>query len=115
MLNSIGRESDGIKNFINKELPRWLELGKPVAVNISADTIEEYGQIAAELAPTPVAAITLNVSCLNVIKPGGLMFGKSPEDVREITALARESAPDKFIIVKLPAYADRLLEFALAA
>lgn len=115
MLNSIGRESDGIDNFIKEELPRWLELGKPVSVNISADFVGVYGLIAAKLGLTSVAAITLNVSCLNVVKPGGIMFGKSPDDVREITALARESAPDKFIIVKLPAEADRLIEVVLAA
>jgi dihydroorotate dehydrogenase (NAD+) catalytic subunit len=100
MINSIGLENLGLAVFLKDELPRWLSYGKPVIVNISGFSVEEYGQLASALAPTPIAGLEVNISCPNV-NQGKMVFGTDPDMAADVTSLVRKSAKGKYIIVKL--------------
>lgn len=89
MLNSIGLENPGVEEFIQNIMPRLTQYDVPVIVNISGNTVEEYGQLAARLDKTGVAGLEVNISCPNV-KQGGIAFGTCPDSaaqvVREVKA-----------------------------
>jgi len=114
MLNSIGMENIGVVRFREEDLPEWLSFGLPVIVNIAGFTIDEYGEISYQLANTGVAAYEINISCPNV--HGGMAFGVNPRQTSRVVKAVRESAPDKFIIVKLtPAAGIHIVDVAQAA
>jgi dihydroorotate dehydrogenase (NAD+) catalytic subunit len=100
MINSIGLENDGAEAFVKEKLSEWSKLDKPIIVNISGDTIEEYFQIAHILRGHPIKAVEINVSCPN-IQSGGMLFGVSPKDTLRIVRGVRKILPKMFIIVKL--------------
>jgi len=100
MLNAIGLENVGVQRFLTEKLP-WLKKMKTrVVVNILADSVEEYGQLAAELSGhRGIDALEVNISCPNV-KKGGVAFGTDPGMAAEVTAAVR-SHTDLPVIVKL--------------
>ncbi len=99
MINSIGLENVGIEKFLADELPRWLKLGKPVIVNISGFSVEEFSELARKLSETDIAGIEVNISCPN-LKHGGISFGVNAQLAAQVT-LAVRSVTDKPVIVKL--------------
>ncbi|MBP2645506.1 MAG: Dihydroorotate dehydrogenase [Firmicutes bacterium] len=87
MLNSIGLENPGSDEFLKATLPKLKKYDVPIIVNISGNTVEEYGKLAAKLSVNGVAGFELNISCPNV-KEGGIAFGTVPQSaaavVREV-------------------------------
>ena len=87
MLNSIGLENPGVDEFLITTLPKLAKYDVPIIVNISGNTVEEYGELAAKLSVSAVAGLELNISCPNV-KMGGIAFGTDPASaaavVREV-------------------------------
>lgn len=114
LMNSIGLENLGIKKFKSAELPRWLKTGKPVIVNISGFSEEEYAELAFELSDTEISGIEINVSCPN-IKQKGSIFGLDQKMVYEIVKGVRENAPHMYLITKLSPMALNCVEIAKAA
>ncbi|MFA4834372.1 MAG: dihydroorotate dehydrogenase [Patescibacteria group bacterium] len=114
MLNAIGLAGDGVEEFCEKDLPRWLSFGPPVIANIAGSTVAEYVKITQRLANTGVAAFKVNISCPNV--RGGLAFGVDPVQTSEVVKAIREVAPNMFLIVKLtPTAGFRIVDVARAA
>ena len=67
MLNAIGLENEGMKNFIDEKLPYLKKLGVPIIVSISGETIEEFSKLAKRLdKEESVDGIELNISCPNI-------------------------------------------------
>ncbi|MCW2277223.1 dihydroorotate dehydrogenase [Heliophilum fasciatum] len=100
MLNSIGLQNPGVDAFIRDYLPPLRAIDTPIIVNISGNTVEEYGELAAKLDQADgVAALEVNVSCPNV-KHGGIQFGTMPESAAEVTRAVR-AGTKKPVIVKL--------------
>ena len=99
LLNSIGLENPGIEAFVHEVLPRMLELGTVVIVNIWGNEPEEYAYMAERLDETEAHVIELNLSCPNV--PGAELPGVNPEKVAAIVARAREAC-GKPLWAKLP-------------
>ena len=99
MLNSIGLENPGVDAFIAETMPRLSKYDVPVIVNISGNTVEEYGELAAKLDKSGVAGLEANISCPNV-KQGGIAFGTCPDSAAEVIRAikARTSLP---VIAKL--------------
>jgi len=100
LLNAIGLENVGVRQFIEKKLP-WLRRHKVATiVNILGNSIDEYKMITSHLSQAPgIMALEVNISCPNV-KEGGVTFGKTPEGTYEVTkAVCNES--DLPVIVKL--------------
>jgi len=100
MLNAIGLENVGVKCFLDEKLPWLREMKTKVVVNILADSVEEYGRLAAELSGSDgIDALEVNISCPNVRK-GGVAFGTDPAMAAEVTSSVR-SHTHLPVIVKL--------------
>lgn len=78
ILNSIGIQSKGVRNFIDEDLPFLRQYKVPVIVSISGTLMDEYAQLAEILDPQEgIAALEVNISCPN-LKAGGSSFGADP-------------------------------------
>jgi dihydroorotate dehydrogenase (NAD+) catalytic subunit len=102
ILNSIGLQNKGADRFLAEDLPKLRQYGVPIIVNISANTVEEYGQLAARIiegAPD-VAGLEINVSCPN-IKHGGVSFGIDPCAIEKIVKAVKKKSGDATVITKL--------------
>ncbi len=100
IINSVGLENPGVKEFCKNILPQIKKLNNRVFVNVSGSTAEEYVQIVEHLGDR-VSGFELNVSCPNV-KEGGVLFGQNPKALARIVKLVRKMTRLP-IIVKLTA------------
>jgi dihydroorotate dehydrogenase (NAD+) catalytic subunit len=83
IINSIGLENIGIREFLNDRLPR-LEVPCKLFVSIGGATIGEYCRLAGRLdGAASISAIEVNISCPNV-EEGGMAFGSDPESTRKV-------------------------------
>ncbi len=93
ILNSIGLQNEGVEFFVEKELHRMLNFDLPIFVNISADSVEGFGKLAACLSDSDlcqvISGIEINVSCPN-IKKGGAAFGTEPKLVERIVKMVKK-------------------------
>jgi dihydroorotate dehydrogenase (NAD+) catalytic subunit len=113
MLNAIGLQNPGIEAVIRKYPRIWENWRVPAIVNISAESVEEFAEMAGLLDDQPgVAAIEVNVSCPNIAR-GGYCFGWDPTMSAEVTWAVR-SATTLPIIVKLSPGAVDVVAVALA-
>ena len=114
MLNAIGLQNVGVKNFLEEKLPRLRDLGATVIANVWGDTEEDYVAVVGALEGADgVAAIELNISCPNVEK-GGMLFGNSPSATASLVARVRATTA-RTLVVKLSPNAPDLVESARAA
>lgn len=91
MLNSVGLENPGVDYVIEEIMPKLAPLDVAVIVNISGNTVEEYGLLAEKLDPVPgVAGLEVNISCPNV-KAGGLAFGTCPVQAAQVVKAVRQA------------------------
>jgi len=113
MLNSIGLQNIGLSEVIDEMAPLWAKWDVPVIANIAADTVEEFGEMAARLDGVPgIAALELNISCPNVDQ-GGIEIGQSVEaSARATRAAVRHT--DLPVIVKLTPNVTDPVSLALA-
>ena len=89
MLNAIGLQGIGVRQFIDDKLPSLRERGATVIVNICGSTIDEYAELARILSDAEgVAALELNISCPN-IKEGGITFGCDLGGTHDVVAAVR--------------------------
>ena len=112
MLNCIGLENPGVDAFISDILPKIKDYDTAIIVNISASTVEEYGEMAHKLDIDGVDAVEVNISCPNV-KEGGIVFGTKPEAAAAVTH-AVKSHTSKTVIVKLSPNVTDVVEMAKA-
>ena len=71
LLNSIGLDNDGLKNFLFEKIPYLEKLELPIIVSVSGDDISEFEKITEELSKIPcVSGIEVNLSCPNVVHQG---------------------------------------------
>ncbi len=114
MLNAIGLQNPGIREFIKKYPPIWEQWDVPAIVNVSAETIEDFADMAAALDEVPgIAALEVNVSCPN-INAGGFCFGWDADMTAEVTKAVR-AVTTLPLIVKLSPGALDVVEIAQAA
>jgi len=115
MLNSIGLQNIGAREFVNTKLP-YLRRHKDVVVfaNVFGYTIEDYAAVIDILEQGEgIAAYELNVSCPNT-KCGGIAFGADPDLLEEAVAVAKEHAK-RPVIVKLSPNVTSIPQMAMAA
>jgi len=99
MLNSIGLENPGVEELLQTILPKLSQYDVPIIVNISGNTIEEYGELASLLTVPCVAGLELNISCPNV-KEGGIAFGTQCHSAAAVVSMAKRNT-NLPVIVKL--------------
>jgi dihydroorotate dehydrogenase (NAD+) catalytic subunit len=89
LLNAIGLQGVGVRNFVKDVLPRLAGCGTAVFVNVCGDSVEEYAEVSRILDRAPgVAGLEINISCPNV-KQGGMAFGGDPKMTHAVVAAVR--------------------------
>lgn len=117
MINSIGLPGPGTEKFIAENLPRWTNLNQRLIINIAGETVGEYGLVTKRLEESEKigkAALEINISCPNVSQ-GGMAFGVDPYETFKVVQSVRQSAPGRFIIVKLTPNVTDIIPIAQAA
>ena len=93
LLNSIGLQNNGVRVFVKDELPKLLNYKLPIIVNISANSVEEFGALSAYLmehdTSEMIAGLEINVSCPNICA-GGVAFGVDPKTVEKVVKAVRK-------------------------
>lgn len=113
MLNAIGLQNPGIDAFIKKYPPLWEHWDVPAIVNFSADTVEEFAEMARKLDDVPgVSALEVNISCPN-IHAGGFCFGWDAAMSAAVAKAVRQ-ATTLPVIIKLSPGAVDIAEIAAA-
>lgn len=114
MLNAIGIQSKGIEHYLTHTLPFYRKYDVPVISSISAESIEEYAEMAEILsAEDLVKALELNISCPN-LQNNGLAFGMDAETTYELVKAVRQ-VTELPLIVKLTPNVTSIQKIALAA
>lgn len=114
MLNAIGLQNVGVQRFVEEKLPRLRERDTVIVVNIYGYGVEDYVQVAETLErESGVSALELNLSCPNV-KQGGLLIGKSPAAIEEVTRAVRD-VTHRPLWVKLTPNVSEIADMARAA
>ena len=91
LLNAIGLQGIGARNFARDVAPRLTRLGTVVLANVCGDTVEEYVEVARVLSDVPIiAGLEINISCPNV-KVGGMAFGADPRMTHAVVAAVRKA------------------------
>jgi len=114
MLNSIGLQNSGVKDFIKNKLAFLAKFKTPLIANIAGDSAKEYAELAKLLNKQPVVkGLELNISCPNV-KKGGMYFCFDPKATSELVKEVRKqtSLP---LIVKLSPNVTDITQVAKAA
>jgi dihydroorotate dehydrogenase (NAD+) catalytic subunit len=119
ILNSIGLQNKGVKKFFEEDVPELRKYKIPIIVNISASTIEEFGELADIIKTSDVnnsiSGLEINVSCPN-IKKGGAAFGADPQLVELVVKEIKSKVHDSFcIITKLSPNVTDITQIARAA
>jgi dihydroorotate dehydrogenase (NAD+) catalytic subunit len=89
-LFSIGIPSKGPDHYINELVPLYRNYTPPLIASISANTIEEFGELAARISVPGVVAIEANVSCPN-LKKDGQAFGMDPQSTEDVIRAMKRS------------------------
>lgn len=111
MLNSVGLENPGVDHVIEVIMPQLRDLDLAVMINVSGNTVEEYGLIAEKLDQVKgVAGLEINISCPNV-KAGGMAFGTYPHEAAKVVREVREKTKLP-LIVKLSPNVTDIVEIA---
>lgn len=101
MINAIGLQNIGVRQFIAEKLPELRAYRTQVIANVFGHTIEEYAEVARHLESAEgLAAYELNISCPNVAC-GGTQFGSDPRMAAEVVSTVRKVAK-RPLWVKLP-------------
>ncbi len=111
MLNSVGLENPGVDHVIEVVMSKLRDLDLAVMINVSGNTVEEYGLIAKKLDQVKgVAGLEINISCPNV-KKGGMAFGTYPHEAAKVVREVREKTKLP-LIVKLSPNVTDIVEIA---
>lgn len=114
MLNAVGLQNKGIKNFIENIYPAVRKYDTSMIINVNGGTIDEYVELSAIINDLEdIPAIELNISCPNV-KMGGMAFGTHLPTASKVIKAVRK-AYDKTLIVKLSPNVTNIVEFAKAS
>jgi len=114
MLNSIGLQNVGLKDFIAKKLPFIRKYDTAAIANVLGNTPAEYVKLCKDLDEAGVDAIELNVSCPNV-KKGGIAFCADRRMLIRLIEKVRPVVKKSTLIVKLSPNVTDIASMALAA
>lgn len=114
MLNAIGLQNVGVKEFLKTKLPYIRNFDTKLIVNIFGTTLQEYVKLSRILDDSGVDGIELNVSCPN-IKKGGIFFGTDKKMLQKLLSKVRASVRNSVLITKLSPNVSYIHEFAKIA
>jgi dihydroorotate dehydrogenase (NAD+) catalytic subunit len=111
LLNAIGLQGVGARNFVRDFAPRLAGLGTVVLANVCGETIEEYAEVARVLSEAPgISGLEINISCPNV-KVGGMAFGADPRTTHTVVSAVRKATR----LPVIPKLSPNVTDIALCA
>jgi dihydroorotate dehydrogenase (NAD+) catalytic subunit len=113
ILNSVGLQNPGVRDFITCELPNMQKFNTVIIANLGGSTLEDYIEGVQLLNETAVDFIELNISCPNV-KSGGMAFGIKTDVAHETVKTVKQYCTQKPMMVKLSPNAENIVEMAQA-
>jgi dihydroorotate dehydrogenase (NAD+) catalytic subunit len=128
MLNSIGLPNPGVDVFVERDLPRLLDLPRPLILNVGGFSVQDYVLAVERIvrgleagarssegdAPwTPRVGLELNISCPNV-HSGCMSIGTDPHETSALVAAIRRIWPG-LLVAKLTPNVTDIGEIARAA
>lgn len=100
MLNSVGLQNVGVRQFAANKLPKLRGYTVPIFANVFGYAADDYMEVVRVLDDHPgIAGYELNVSCPNT-KHGGMFFSSDPGLLSELVESVRAIAK-RPVIVKL--------------
>lgn len=106
VLNAIGLQNPGLKQFLEQDLPQLKNAGTRIIVNIVGRTVEEYALVAAGLnGQEGVDGLEINISCPN-IKAGGIAFGTDPDQTYHLVSAVRRQTKLPLLVKLSPNVTD---------
>ncbi|HUI81762.1 MAG TPA: dihydroorotate dehydrogenase [Bryobacteraceae bacterium] len=114
MINSIGLQNIGVREFVKDKLPALAKLDTAVFANVFGYQTEDYVEVVRVLNDHEgLAGYELNVSCPNTDR-GGIFFSSDPALLREVVAAVKKVAR-RPVIVKLSPNVSAIEPLACAA
>jgi dihydroorotate dehydrogenase (NAD+) catalytic subunit len=114
MINSVGLQNIGVREFVRARLPALAHYDVPVIANVFGYAVEDYAETIRVLEEHEgVAAYELNVSCPNT-RHGGILFSSETGLLAELIRSVRPLA-GRPLIVKLSPNVASIVPFARAA
>ncbi len=113
MINSIGLPTNGLRYFLEHQVPDYKRFTPPLVANITSQDPKDFAEMAREVSIPEVAAIELNISC-PTRNPGGGNFALHEEHTYMVVKGVRE-ATKKPIWAKLSPNAGDIVAIAEAA
>lgn len=112
-LFSIGIPSKGPEHYTDTLVPLYRDRKAPLVASVSADSVEDFGRLAARISVPGVKAIEANISCPN-LKKDGLAFGMDPQATYDVIK-AMKSSTKAQVWAKLSPNVGNIAEIAKAA
>jgi len=101
LINSVGLENVGLKNFVETIIPALTELDIPVIANVAAHSVDEFKEILIHLNKIDIVkAYEINVSCPNV-EEGGISFIQDPDVFSKLLNIIKNYA-ERPCSIKIP-------------
>jgi dihydroorotate dehydrogenase (NAD+) catalytic subunit len=113
MINSIGLPTKGLKYFLDVQLAEYKRFKPPLVCSITAETIEDFANMARDVSVPGVDAIEINISC-PTRNPGGGNFALNEEHTYKVVKQCR-AATQKPLWAKLSPNAGEITAVAEAA
>ncbi len=114
MINSVGLQNIGVREFVREKLPALARLKTAVFANIFGYTVEDYVEVVRVLDDAAgLAGYELNISCPNT-RHGGMFFSSDPKLLAEVVEPVRRAAK-RPVIVKLSPNVAAIEPLAVAA
>jgi dihydroorotate dehydrogenase (NAD+) catalytic subunit len=114
MINSIGLQNIGVREFMKQKLPLLSKLQTAVFANVFGYAVDDYTEVVRVLeSDSGLAGYELNVSCPNT-KHGGIFFSSDPGLLAQVVSAVKMVAK-RPVIIKLSPNVSRIEPLARAA
>jgi dihydroorotate dehydrogenase (NAD+) catalytic subunit len=115
MINSVGLQNVGVREFVESKLPKLQAFNVPVFANVFGYCTDDYQEVIRILEDHDgLAGYELNVSCPNT-KHGGMFFSSDPGLLSALVTDVRQHVKRRPLIVKLSPNVASIIPLALAA
>jgi dihydroorotate dehydrogenase (NAD+) catalytic subunit len=106
ILNSIGLQNPGLRDFIKNKLPYYQDLKTHLIINFFGNTQKEYVELAKRFDDVAgVSGLEMNISCPNV-KRGGIVFGTNPQMAYRLVQAVRKATALTLMVKLSPNVTD---------
>jgi dihydroorotate dehydrogenase (NAD+) catalytic subunit len=106
IINSIGLQNPGFREFIKNKLPYYKKLKTHLIINFFGNTQKEYIELARRFDDLEgISGLEMNISCPN-IKRDGIVFGTDPQMAYRLVQAVRKSTALTLIVKLSPNVTD---------